>query len=94
MRVPERDGLQAFLKERGVGTEVYYPLPLHCQECFHDLGYRIGDFPEAEAAASQSLALPIYPELTVDQQQYIVNQITEFYQSVGKASVQEEEHLD
>lgn len=79
VRVPERDGLQAFLKERGVGTEVYYPLPLHCQECFQDLGYRRGDFPESEAAADQSLALPIYPELSEEQQHYVVGQIGEFY---------------
>ena len=79
VRVPERNDLQAFLKEREVGTEVYYPLPLHCQECFQDLDYRRGDFPEAEAAADQSLALPIYPELSEEQQHYVVSQIREFY---------------
>lgn len=80
VRVGNRDGLQAFLRQRGVATEVYYPLPLHCQECFENLGHRRGDFPEAEAAAEQSLALPVYPELTADQQRYVVDQIMEFYQ--------------
>jgi dTDP-4-amino-4,6-dideoxygalactose transaminase len=80
VRFPERDRLQAFLKERGVETEVYYPLPLHLQECFRELGYRPGDFPHAEAAARESLALPIYPELTAAQQHYVVSQISEFYQ--------------
>ncbi len=80
VRVSDRDGLQEFLGQRGVATEVYYPLPLHCQECFQNLGHRRGGFPEAEAAAEQSLALPVYPELTADQQRYIVDQIKEFYQ--------------
>lgn len=80
VRVSDRDGLQAFLGQRGVATEVYYPLPLHSQECFQNLGHRRGDFPEAEAAAEQSLALPVYPELTADQQRYVVDQSMEFYQ--------------
>ncbi|MBI2877029.1 MAG: DegT/DnrJ/EryC1/StrS family aminotransferase [Candidatus Tectomicrobia bacterium] len=79
IRVPERDRLQRFLQERDVGSEVYYPLPLHLQECFQGLGYQEGDFPEAEAAARDSLALPIYPELTEAQQRYVVRQIQEFY---------------
>jgi dTDP-4-amino-4,6-dideoxygalactose transaminase len=79
VRCPERDRLQAFLRDRGVETEVYYPLPLHLQECFSNLGYRPGDFPHAEAAARESLALPIYPELTEAQQRYVVAQIGEFY---------------
>jgi dTDP-4-amino-4,6-dideoxygalactose transaminase len=79
IRGPNRDRLQEFLKEKGVGTEVYYPVPLHLQECFKDLGYKRGEFPVAEAAASDSLALPIYPELTEDQQKYVVAQIREFY---------------
>jgi dTDP-4-amino-4,6-dideoxygalactose transaminase len=78
-RFSERNRLQTFLRERAVETEVYYPLPLHVQECFCDLGYRNGDFPHAEAAARESLALPIYPELTEAQQRYVVNQIREFY---------------
>jgi dTDP-4-amino-4,6-dideoxygalactose transaminase len=79
VRFPDRDRLQSFLKEREVETEVYYPVPLHLQNCFADLGYQLGDFPNAEAAARESLALPVYPELTEDQQRYVVDQIREFY---------------
>jgi dTDP-4-amino-4,6-dideoxygalactose transaminase len=79
VRCPERDGLRAFMQERGVETEVYYPVPLHLQECFSDLGYQQGDFPHAEAAARESLALPVYPELTEAQQRYVVTWIGEFY---------------
>jgi dTDP-4-amino-4,6-dideoxygalactose transaminase len=78
-RFPDRDRLRSFLREKGVGTEVYYPIPLHLQACFSDLGYRNGDFPNAEAAAGDSLALPVYPELTEEQQRYVVEQIREFY---------------
>jgi dTDP-4-amino-4,6-dideoxygalactose transaminase len=79
VRFPDRDRLRAFLKERGVETEIYYPMPLHLQECFRSLGYRSGDFPAAEAAARESLALPVYPELTTEQQEYVVETIQEFY---------------
>jgi dTDP-4-amino-4,6-dideoxygalactose transaminase len=81
VRVPERDRVQNFLRERGVETEVYYPLPQHLQECFQDLGYNEGSFPVAEAAARDTLALPIYPELTASQQQYVVRTISEFFEA-------------
>ena len=79
-RFPQRERLRAFLGEQGVGTAVYYPVPLHLQECFKDLGYQKGDFPHAEAAACESLALPLYPELTDEQQRYVVGQVKEFHE--------------
>ena len=79
VRLPDRDRLRMFLKERGVETEIYYPVPLHLQDCFARLGYHSGDFPHAEAAAGDSLALPIYPELSEEQQRYVVERIKEFY---------------
>jgi len=83
VRLPDRDRLQGFLRQGGVETEVYYPLPLHLQECFQTLGYRRGDFPHAETAADESLALPVYPELTEAQQLYVVSQIRDFYARSG-----------
>jgi dTDP-4-amino-4,6-dideoxygalactose transaminase len=79
IRADRRDALREFLTARGVGTEVYYPLPLPLQPCFGDLGHRDGEFPEAERAARETLALPVYPELTDDQGAYVVEQITAFY---------------
>jgi dTDP-4-amino-4,6-dideoxygalactose transaminase len=79
VRCPERDRLQQFLHAHGVATEVYYPHPLHLQECFRSLEYRPGDFPHAEAAARETLALPIYPELTESQQDYVVQCCQKFY---------------
>jgi dTDP-4-amino-4,6-dideoxygalactose transaminase len=79
IRTKHRDRLQAHLKAKGIGTSVFYPLSLHEQECFADLGYKRGDFPVSEKAAREVLALPIYPELTVDRQDYIVDSIKEFF---------------
>ncbi len=79
IRVKKRDELQKFLTQAGIGTEIYYPIPLHLQECFHYLGYHEGEFPESEKAARETLALPIYPELTIAQQDYIVEKVKEFY---------------
>jgi dTDP-4-amino-4,6-dideoxygalactose transaminase len=79
IRVKDRDKLRAQLKDEGIETEIYYPVPLHLQECFRDLGYRKGEFPESEAAADESLALPIYPELTEDQQKVVVAAVQEFF---------------
>lgn len=79
IRVPQRDELRTFLKERGVSTEVYYPVPLHLQKCFAYLGYAEGDLPEAERAAKEVLALPMFPELETEEQNYVVESIAEFY---------------
>ena len=79
LRVPRRDALQAHLKARGVGSAVYYPLPLHLQPCFAHLGYRPGSLPEAERAAGEVLSLPVYPELRSDQREYVVASVREFY---------------
>ena len=79
IRAPQRDQLRAVLNEQGVGTEIYYPLPLHQQRCFQNLGYRTGDFPVAEQTAKECLALPIFPELTDDEQALVILRIREFF---------------
>ena len=79
IRVPDRDRLKQHLDKAGIGTEVYYPVPFHMQQCFAGLGYAEGAFPVAEAAAQSSLALPIYPELTAAQQAAVVGAIRTFY---------------
>jgi len=79
IRVRDRDALRAYLQDRGIGTEVYYPVPLHLQNCFKDLGYSQGDFPEAERAAREALSIPVYPELDEAAQKYVVDSIASFY---------------
>ena len=78
IRVPHRDGLKAFLDARQIGNEVYYPVPFHLQPCFADLGYSRGAFPHAEHAADETIAIPIYSELSLDQQRTVVSAIAEF----------------
>ena len=79
LRVAKRDELIAFLKQKGIGTEIYYPVPFHLQECFHYLGYKEGEFPESERAAKETIAIPIYPELSTAQQAEVVEGIASFY---------------
>jgi len=79
VRAYRRDELREFLTARKIGTEIYYPIPLHLQPCFVYLGYREGDFPEAERAAKEVLALPMFPELTEDEQRWVVKSIADFY---------------
>jgi len=78
IRVPRRDELRDFLRQNNIGCEVYYPLSLHEQECFATLGYKRGDFPVSEKAAAETLALPIYPELTDEQICYVAGKVKEF----------------
>src|SRR5688572_17152438 len=77
IRIPDRALLRRELAERGIGTEVYYPVPFHLQQCFADLGYARGAFPHAEAPAASRLAVPIYPRLTEAQQAAVVEDIVE-----------------
>ena len=79
VRVQQRDELKDFLAQRNIGTEIYYPVPLHLQKCFEYLKHAPGDFPESERAARETLALPIYPELDETQLRHVVATIAEFY---------------
>jgi len=87
IRVAHRDELQAYLKKNGIGTEVYYPVPMHVQECFAYLGHKAGEFRVSEAAAMETIALPIYPELSDAQLRYVVETIRSFF--VGEKSAEQ-----
>ena len=78
IRVPRRDALREFLKEKSIGNEVYYPVPMHMQECFASLGYKECDCPDSEKAARETVALPVYPEVTSEHAQYVVDCVREF----------------
>jgi dTDP-4-amino-4,6-dideoxygalactose transaminase len=79
IRCPRRDELREYLLRNGVGTEVYYPVPLHLQPCFAGLGYKDGDFPVAEQMAKEALALPVYPELQAEEIEQVSHSIAGFY---------------
>jgi len=79
IQIEKRDNLLAHLKSKNIGSEVYYPVTFNNQECFAYLGYKKGDFPIAERAAAETMAIPIYPELTREQQDYVLDAIVEFY---------------
>jgi dTDP-4-amino-4,6-dideoxygalactose transaminase len=81
VRVQKRDALKEFLAQHNVGTEIYYPVPLHLQKCFAYLNHRPGDFPESERAALETLALPVYPELQAEQLEHVVATVAQFYRA-------------
>ncbi len=84
LRTKHRNELASYLNNHGIGNEIYYPIPLHLQECFNDMGYKLGDYPQSERAAKETLAIPIYPELTEDMLLRIVGTIVEFFNLHGK----------
>jgi dTDP-4-amino-4,6-dideoxygalactose transaminase len=81
IRAQKRDELKAYLKEKNVGTEIYYPIPMHLQNCFKELGHQKGAFPVSERAAEEALSLPVYAELTGDQLAYVVEMVKAFYRN-------------
>jgi dTDP-4-amino-4,6-dideoxygalactose transaminase len=81
IRVANRARIKAGLEAKGVGVEIYYPVPMHLQKCFAQLGYSPGDFPQSEGAANETLALPIYPELTDEQARYVVDSLCDLIRS-------------
>jgi len=81
VRVKNRDALKDHLTARSIGTEIYYPVPLHLQKCFAYLKHAPGDFPESERAAAETLALPIYPELTPAQLDHVIASVVDFYRN-------------
>jgi len=78
IRIKNRDGLKEFLTNNGIGTEIYYPIPVHLQPCFKNMGYKVGDFPMAERASKEVLSLPIFPELTEKEKNFVIGKIREF----------------
>ena len=87
IRVPRRDELKAALQAKGIGTEVYYPVPMHLQDCFAYLGHGAGAFPESERAAKETLAIPVYPEVSRQQIEYVVSCVREFYVGADAAAL-------
>ena len=81
IRTGQRDQLQAFLSSRQIGTLIHYPVPVHLQKAYADLGYESGDFPATEQAANEILSLPMYPELDASQQGYVIEAVTEFFKN-------------
>jgi len=79
IRAAKRDELRVHLSDKGIANEIYYPVPFHMQECFEELGYKQGDFPEAEKAAAETVSIPVYPGMTEEQIEYVVNEIDSFY---------------
>jgi len=84
--VARRDQLKATLQAKGIGTEVYYPVPMHLQECFAYLGHGVGAFPESERAANETLALPVHPEISEEQARYVVDCVRAFVVEEGLAA--------
>jgi len=92
VRVPGRDELVAYLREQNIGCEIYYPVPMHLQKCFSYLGYKQGDFPEAEKASNEVIALPVYPELSDEMKDYVVEHILKFLSRSGHNSIRDQRH--